>query len=69
MSYTTFKQIIEDGKRVAYRELQDGYKEDYRLFGKNLYCLSYNRDGHFMDMWCMGYAKKAARNYGIDISV
>lgn len=63
----TKEQVIENGKRVARSEHSDGTGDDFYLLGKNLYCLSYNRDGYFTGMWCMGYAKKAAKDYGINL--
>lgn len=65
----TKKQVIEDGKRVAGSMYEDGSSDDFYLFGKNLYCLSYNHDSYFTGMWCMGYAKKAAKDYGINIAL
>ena len=63
----TKKQVIENGKRVAYSEREDGCTDDYRLLGKNLYCLTYDRNGYLANIWFMGYAKKAAKDYGIDL--
>lgn len=63
----TKDQVIANGQRVAYNERANGYADDYRLLGKNLYCLTYDPDGYFVNMWFMGYARKAAKNYGVTI--
>lgn len=64
----TKKQVIEDGKRVAGSMYEDGSSDEFYVFGKNLYCMGYNADGYLANMWCMGYAKKAAKDYGININ-
>jgi hypothetical protein len=63
----TKKQVIENGKLVARRERNDGDENCYYLLGKNLYCLTYNHDGYLVNFWYMGYAKRAARDYCIDL--
>ena len=76
----TKKQVIENGKRVACSTHADGSADDFYVLDKNLYydfyvldknlyCIAYNADGYFADMWCMGYAKKAAKDYGINIAL
>lgn len=64
----TKKQVIEDGKRVARSTHADGSSDEFYVLGKNLYCMGYNADGYLADMWCMGYAKKAAKDYSININ-
>lgn len=64
----TKKQVIENGKRVAGSMYEDGSSDEFYVFGKNLYCMGYNADGYLANMWCMGYAKKAAKDYGININ-
>jgi hypothetical protein len=64
----TRKQVIENGKLVAGSMYEDGSSDEFYILGKNLYCMVYNADGYFAGMWCMGYAKKAAKDYGININ-